>query len=318
MKHDSSRQKTKRGHRCSAWVVALWALLFMLTCHLNASPRTSANYAITTDTADAGGTRTTSASYTCDGSAGGISGISSVGAPVETAKHGYIGQLYEVTALQLAALPATVDEEATRQLSCMQLLDDLTSIAIPAPAVTWNVLGGPLSMDSNGLATAAAVYENTAATVQGAYFGNTNTLLLTVLDTVPDNFGSYAGDGLGDDWQVQYFGLDNPAAGPGSDPDGDGQDNLFEFTAGLVPTDPLSRFALNIAPVPGQHTQQNIIFGPIVAGRTYTVEYRDSLTVPPWALLTGTTQSEIGDERTVTDTGATGPMRFYHVIVAKP
>jgi hypothetical protein len=30
-----------------------------------------------------------------------------------------------------------------------------------------------------------------------------------VLDTIADNFGSYAGDGIGDDWQVQYSGVDN-------------------------------------------------------------------------------------------------------------
>ena len=29
-----------------------------------------------------------------------------------------------------------------------------------------------------------------------------------MLDTIADNFGSYAGDGIGDDWQVQYSGVD--------------------------------------------------------------------------------------------------------------
>ena len=69
-----------------------------------------------------------------------------------------------------------------------------------------------------------------------------------LLDNIPDNFGSYAGDGLGDDWQVQYFGQNNPNAGPLRDPNGDGQTNAFEDTAGLVPNDPNSRFTFTIAP----------------------------------------------------------------------
>ena len=53
------------------------------------------------------------------------------------------------------------------------------------------------------------------ALAQGSYAGSTGSLNLTVLNVNQDNFGSYAGDGIGDDWQVQYFGLpSNPAAGP--------------------------------------------------------------------------------------------------------
>jgi hypothetical protein len=61
------------------------------------------------------------------------------------------------------------------------------------------------------------------------------------------------------------------SAAPLLDPDGDGQNNTFEFTAGFIPTVPLSRFSLNIVPVPGQPGQKQVIFDPIVAGRKYTV-----------------------------------------------
>ena len=46
------------------------------------------------------------------------------------------------------------------------------------------------------------------------------------------------GDGLPDDWEMQYFG--NLLAGPGDDPDGDGQDNFTEFAFGTDPRDPKS------------------------------------------------------------------------------
>ena len=68
----------------------------------------------------------------------------------------------------------------------------------------------------------------------------------------------YGLDHSGPSYQVRVF-FNNPNAGPALDPDGDGQTNLFEFTAGLIPTDPQSRFALAIAPVSGQPAQQKII-----------------------------------------------------------
>lgn len=193
--------------------------LLLLAATAHAGPRTSANYTVATDSVDAGGARATSANYTNDGSVGGIVGVSTVASPAETAKHGYIGQLTEVTALQLAAAPTTVNETATRQLDAVQLLDDLTTVAVPAASISWSVQSGPLTgISAGGLATAAIVYEDTAATAQGDYAGDTGTLELTVRDTIADNFGTYAGDGLADDWQVQFFGEDNPMAGPDFDP----------------------------------------------------------------------------------------------------
>ncbi len=283
-----------------------------------AGPRTSTNYNVPADTTDGGGKRATSANYTNDGSAGGVTGISTVAAPVETAKHGYVGQLFDVTGLGVSGA-SNVNETATLQLAAAQLLDDASQLAVSANVVTWGVVSGPITgISLAGLATAGTAYQNTAATVQGAFGGFTGTLNLSVLDSIADNFGSYAGDSLGDDWQVQYFGLNNPLAAPTADPDGDGQNNLFEFTAGLVPNNAQSRFALKVAAVPGQPTQQRIIFSPLVSGRTYTVNVRPDLTTGTWTTLTGTTQSDAGPERTVTDTSAKGTERFYQVKISKP
>jgi hypothetical protein len=308
--------KPIKPHRNVA-CISFALLLIVATAH--AGPRLSADYTVAAESVDAGGQRATSTAYTNDGSAGGITGISAIASPAETAKAGYIGQLTEVTALQLAATPTTVDETATRQLSAAQLLDDDSLNTLAATDVSWSVASGPLSgIDANGLATAGIVYENTVATAQGDTAGASGTLELTVLDTIPDNFGSYAGDGLGDDWQFQYFGLDNPLAGPLLDPDGDGQNNAFEETAGLIPTDPLSRFSLTIAPVPGQPTQKDIIFDPIVPGRSYAVMTSPDLTPGSWAPLSGGIASDDGNQRTVTDTSATATKKFYTVEIVKP
>ena len=67
------------------------------------------------------------------------------------------------------------------------------------------------------------------ATVQGAFAGFTGTLGLFIFNTGIDDFAFYAGDGLDDAWQVQYFGINNPNGLSGADPDGDGQTNYFEY-----------------------------------------------------------------------------------------
>ena len=133
-------------------------LLFQLTCFavtLHAGPRTSTNYTIATDTADRGGRRATSVSYTNDGSAGGITGLSTVAAPAETAKHGYIGQLYDVTGLTLSAASLNVNESTTDQFAAWQTLDDTSFLAVPAASVAWSVASGPLTgISATGLASA--------------------------------------------------------------------------------------------------------------------------------------------------------------------
>jgi hypothetical protein len=296
-------------------------LLLLLTLPASvafADPRTSANYSISADTLDHGGLRATSANYAHDGSVARVAGGSSVAAPLETAKHGYLGQLYEIAGLIVNSAQLSVDEGAALQLAAWQLLDDATFLATDANAVAWSIVNGPIaSISANGIATAGLVFQDTPATVEGAFSGFTGSLNLTVLDTIPDNFGAYAGDGIGDDWQVQYFGQDNPLAAPALDPDGDGQSNQFEFLAGMTPTDPASIFRLRIAPVPGQPLQRRIIFNPRLDGRTYVVQMRARLS-DAWETLGASSTADNGGERTVTDLNATSATRFYRVEITKP
>ena len=284
-----------------------------------AGPRTSTNYNVVADTTNAGGKRTASANYTHDGNAGGIAGLSTVAAPAGTAKHGYVGQLYDVTSLVVNAGASSVNETATLQLAAWQFLDDASYVAVNTTSVGWLPVSGPVSsISAAGLATAGTVPQNTGATVQGSFGGFTGTLNLTVLDTILDNFGSYAADGLPDDWQVLYFGQNNPNAAPNADPSGNGQNNLFKYIAGLNPFDPNSRFLVKSAPVTGQPGQMRVIFSPILGGRTYTVKFRTDLATGSWLTLTGTTENDNGTERTVTDTGATDVRKFYHIEITKP
>ncbi len=309
--------KTQIAQQTRNWLCAA-AAVALITCSVVATPRTSSSYSITAEVADIGGTRSSSANYTNDGSAGPVSGVSTVAAPVQTAKSGYVAQLYDVSGLLLNSATPDVNETDTLQFAAWQLLDDATLLATDENAVTWNIVSGPLiEISASGLATTDAVSQITSASVSGTFGGFTGSLNFTVLDTIPDNFGAYAGDGLGDDWQVQFFGENNPLAAPALDPDGDGADNNFEFTAGLIPNDPASTFQMRLAPVPGQPVRRRIIFSPRLDGRTYTVQSRLTLG-DAWQPLGSSTQSDVGSERTVTDLSAGGARKFYRVEITAP
>jgi hypothetical protein len=292
----------------------------LLACGSHAGTRASTSYTVVTEVLDAGGHQSASALYKNGGSAGGIVGISTAPTPAGTAKHGYVAQLSEIVDFALSHLHSSVPESSTLQLEPGYLLDDATLLPIAPDLVSWSIIGGPItSISTGGLATAGTVHLDTPATVQGSFGAATASLNLTVLNVNTDDFDSYAGDGIGDEWQVQYFGLPpNPLAGPLLDPDGDTQDNLFEWNAGLIPTDASSVFNLRMV---STFQGVQLIFGPIIPGHDYTVKYGfDILDVPNWRELPSEamTITDIGPERRVTDTSAIGsPRKYYRVEISK-
>jgi hypothetical protein len=275
---------------------------------------------VVTSTIDGGGQRANSANYVMDGSAGGIGGFSSASA--DTARNGYIGQLYEVVSIVVTAAPNPVSEDSNAVLTATATLDDATVLALAGSDVSWSSAGIPYPLNSisaGGVATATNVYQNTAATVNGYYLGATSNATLLVLDTFPDNYGSYAGDGIPDSWQAQYFGLNNPNAAPGIDADGTGQNNLFKYVAGLDPTNPASIFVLQIQNVTGQPVQKKLLFNPLAAARTYTVEFSTNLVSGSYAALAGFSGPLTnGNQMTVTDTNAVEAVKFYHIKITFP
>ncbi len=285
--------------------------------------RTSANYSIPAEAVDMGGRGAQSTNYSLFGSGVGEFGTASSAVTSSVAysgKPGYVGGLYDIVALSLSAPPSnTLNETANRQVNAAPLADDATTLATLAPAsVTWSTVSGPISINTSGLATAGTVYQDTAATAGGTAQGLSGQLNLTILNVTNDDFGAYAGDQIDDAWQVQYFGQPpNPLAGPNVDADGTGQTNLFKFVAGLNPID-YSRFNMSVLSVAGLPGQKNIVFSPIVSGRTYTPQFKASLTSPSWTALAGTTQSDTGSQRTVTDPNATPAPKYYRVQISKP
>lgn len=269
---------------------------------------------LTTGTLDSGGGLTSSTSYSNVGSLGDIAGVSTVESPAQTLKSGYMGQLYEVTEIQVDASPLVISEGESSQLSTEAFLDDGTTFTVPGSEVTWSILSGPVDSINEGLVTTGPVYQNTNAKVQGSYQARPNTVEMSVINVGADDFGLYGSDGLPDTWQIEYFGEGNSDGSPGSDPDGDGQDNNFEFTAGLIPTDALSRFLLSVERVSGQNL---LTFAPVLSDRTYTAMASLALAPDSWSPVSGGVVSGEGEQRTVTDPNSSEVKKFYIVKIEK-
>jgi hypothetical protein len=256
------------------------------------------------------GGHSTSANYTLD------SAIDPMAAPTATSasyisRPGFVGQLYEVTALTLTATPSTtVDETKTTQLAAGATLDDGTLLVPDPQQVKWAVVSGPVtSVAADGTATAGTVSVDTPATVSGSYLGKTSQLVLTVRNVPTDDFAS---------WQVDNFGpgaATDPQAAATADPDNDGQNNQMEFLAGTLPKNAASVFTVRIQSVPGQPTHKSVVFGPVIAGRTYRVLASTNLAATSWPDISGPlTSSNVP----FTDTAATGARKFYRVQISKP
>ena len=216
---------------------------------------TSMDYTATPEAFDSGGLRGSSLQYTLNAScAAGTAG----GAPDYTVRTGFAAQLGDAALLALSAAPTTVNETNTCQLGARVGLDDGTLIVLAATDVAWSIQSGPVSsISQGGLGISGAVYQNTAATIQGMHQGLTSSLQLTVLEVIPDNFGVYAGDRLPDPWQVQFLGLANPDGRQNGNPDGDAYSNLLEFAFGTDPANPVSgpgdlRYAAGVISQRGQ------------------------------------------------------------------
>lgn len=271
-------------------------------------------------TLDAAGGLAAAGHYSQTASLGDIGGVSSGAAPgaAIVARNGVAGQLYEVTRLKMEATPTTVDEGGTSRTEITATLDDLTRLRLSAGEVRWHVFLGPVeSIDNNGVITFGNVYQDSVASIQVGYQNHFDGLRFTVRNVGLDDFGIYAHDGIPDLWQVQHFGADNPLGAGQADPDGDGQDNLFEYLAGLSPTNAASRFTLEIADLPELPGQKAVIFSPRLGDRSYTVEASTNLG-GAFHPLTGAQQVDFGATRFVLDPNAAEPTRFYRVRISLP
>jgi hypothetical protein len=118
-------------------------------------------------------------------------------------------------------------------------------------------------------------------------------------------------DGLPDTWERQHFGPINlTLISPADDPDGDGLSNAGEFAAGTIPTDPTSTLALD-PPIldPGGWRLQFAA----VAGRSYNVEVRSSLSQGLWITLVEVPAVAANTTVEILDPAPQGDTRYYRL-----
>jgi len=267
---------------------------------------------------DSGGGVITSAKYTVTGGIGVIGTDCSAGSVSNSGGCVYLQPSLKTIAV-VSSSPSA-NEDGTGQLSAVATMDDETLTLLTGSEVSWTAPVFPITaITSNGVATLSAVYQDTVGSFSGHYSGISDSGTLQVLNTLPDNYGTYASDGLPDGWQNQYFGLNNPNAAPSIDLFGTGENNLFKYVAGLNPTNSASRFMLNVLTVAGQPSQKQIVFSPRWSDRTYTPLFSTNLlSGASFTELSGITMVDNGSERTITDTNATVQAKFYRVRIALP
>jgi hypothetical protein len=138
--------------------------------------------------------------------------------------------------------------------------------------------GHQITMETAGLAS-----NSTAVLTAVLRFTNTLTIVVTntatVSSTVPELFpddnsvtaifrvsADIDADGLGDDWESEFFGsLSAPNGGPDDDYDGDGMTNLQEFLSGTNPADTAN--AVHITAVSVQAGTVYVQFHAVNGGR---------------------------------------------------
>ncbi len=125
--------------------------------------------------------------------------------------------------------------------------------------------------------------------------------------------GDRDGDGLPDDYEVQYgFNPDDPNDAA-LDADGDGFTNSEEYIAGTNPRDATDR--LRIVEI-GMDLDGIALTFTSLSDRIYRVEYRDDLASGIWSIAADNIAGT-GSDVTVTDSGAVAlGQRFYRVSVA--
>ena len=180
----------------------------------------------------------------------------------------------------------------------------------------------PSAITGSGTSTLSMVVSNSTApgnyplTITGTSSNTTHTATITLTVHLPDADG----DGIPDSWTQQYFGsstgLVSNLSMANQDADGTGQNNLFKYIAGLDPTNPASVFVLNII---GPASAPNLVFYPVVPGRTYTPQFSIDACSGNWSPLTSIAGPVTnGDQVTITDLTAPQSNGFYRLSISLP
>ncbi|MCW1915520.1 hypothetical protein OJ996_18180 [Luteolibacter sp. GHJ8] len=272
----------------------------------------SAHYRIEHQGASAAaGGKAQGGSYQNVGTAGETGGISQTGSYLS--KGGFAGQIYRDVSIGISS-PGTVLSEGTiHQFHAWLVCDDSSRLPLDASSVQWQATSGPVSISPGGVLSTFTVYSDQAAVVSARQGERQDTIQIIVRNASSDDYGFYAADGIDDLWQVQYFGENNPDAGPDRDPFGSGHSNYFKFIAGLDPLDPMSRFTIKTAYDAAQG-RMRLDIGPCFESRNYQIMASEDLKI--WQPVSLQTLPAEANEKAFVDFQSTRRKRYYRVEIS--
>ncbi len=225
---------------------------------------------------------------------------------------GEAGRLVEPMSLVAQSSESAIPEATTCRLTVSSLNDDGSVTDMESG---WVIVNGPfVAIDSEGVALAGAVYTNTSAVLAAVSGGLTGKVNVLVLDTLKDNFGLYAADGIVDTWQVTYFGVNNANGQAGADYDHDGQNNYSEFSAGTSPLNKTDVFGVK-SMRRNAAGQVELVLAPAFSNRTYHVETSTDLQAGDWVRLASTNGSAQQTQLVMATMAATNEMMFYRASI---
>lgn len=298
---------------CAAAIPLLALVLAASAMRCEGGAAASSNYDVEHEVMDAGGGESSAGPYRQQASAGGLPGIATASG-TSIAMEGFAAELWRAQALRIE-VTTQQSEASVFQLGCGLELDDRSLLRVSPALFDWSTVSGPIEqISTSGQASAGHVYRDTLAIVRASLGPLSATRPLTIRDVFTDDFSLYAGDGIDDLWQVNYFGVDNPEGAADADPLGTGQDNLFKFTAGLDPKDPKARFSVSLVTTP-PNRGMGLIVGPCFADRTYTLE--SSLDLLHWNPEEAAVKVGTDGTRAYYDSATDSGKKFYRVVITR-
>jgi hypothetical protein len=285
--------------------------------------------AVSTSLAADGSRESLNFSLVAEDSIGGTGGISasanfthvrSTGSGSATSTHfsardGFTSQLASPFALEVSIHPSPPPESTAVQLIADLRLDDGT--LEPNVAASWSPIFGPVrSVQPDGTAQTAAVFEDTTSAALATHQGLQAVLTTTVVNVNDDDFEQYGFDGLPDEWQVANFGRPpEPDAAPDANPDGDAYDNEFEYLTGYDPNDSSDffRFAITSADSKGAVFS----FSKFIPGTRYRLLRSPSLFGPPETVVFDRSVRSVQSDVLHRDSPIPATRAFYRVEVTR-
>ncbi|MCE0484697.1 MAG: hypothetical protein LV479_10720 [Methylacidiphilales bacterium] len=304
--------------------LSLFPLLILICPLLHAGVANSATYSVTANIVDQGGLRSASAAYANNGSVGEIVALSTVASPSETVKSGYIGQLYEPTALSVTAITQTLNGGSTAQLSAQELLDDLTYLSITSNLVTWSIAGpDEASINASGLFTAYNPSQTVSVNAQAVYQNFNSSLPFTIIGSgAPATFSQ---------WEAEYFSAAQMAnstiSGATAIPQTDGISNLLRYFLDISPTHLLTatdRAAMPFLAVSNGLNSATLTYRQFSLESGLVINIQTSLDLVTWQTISNPnivrigTDSNTGDPIMQFQSTPTGTRQFYRLSLSLP